>query len=155
MDNHNPTDREKERVKILAEELEILQGVINRMVQNSLECKKWTLALAVGVLSLKIEAISHLYGLCVLGVLLACFYLLDAYYLMLERLFREQYEWLIKNRLKTDERLFEVFPAHQTCRFTLHLCAMLSFSLFPYWALGLCLVGYGFVSNSVSMKYWL
>ncbi|GAA9984475.1 hypothetical protein VN0985_14370 [Helicobacter pylori] len=31
-----------------------------------------------------------LYGLCILGVLLACFYLLDAYYLMLERLFREQ-----------------------------------------------------------------
>ncbi len=65
MGNHNPTEREKERVKILIEELKILQGVINRMVQNSLECKKWTLALAVGVLSLKIEAISHLYGLCV------------------------------------------------------------------------------------------
>ncbi len=140
MDN-TPTDREKEREKTLIEELKILQGVINRMAQNSLECKKWTLALAVGVLSLKIEAISHLYG--VLGVLLACFYLLDAYYLTLERLFREQYEWLIKNRLKTDEGLFEVFPAHQTCRYTLYLCAMRSPSLFPYWALGLCLVGYG------------
>ncbi len=144
MDN-NLTEREKERAKILAEELKNLQGVINRMAQNSLECKKWTLALAVGVLSLKIEAISHFYGLCVLGVLLACFYLLDAYYLMLEKLFREQYKWLIKNRLKTDERLFEVFPAHQTCRCALYLCAMRSFSLFPYWALGLCLVGYGFV----------
>lgn len=128
MDNH-PTEREKERAKILIEELKILQGVINRMAQNSLECKKWTLALAVGVLSLKIEMISHLYGLCVLGVLLACFYLLDAYYLMLERLFREQ--WLIKNRLKTDERLFEVFPAHQTCRFALYSlpCFRLAFSL--------------------------
>ncbi len=142
MDNH-PTEREKEREKTLIEELKILHGVISRMAQNSLECKKWTLALAVGVLSLKIEAISHLYG--VLGVLLACFYLLDAYYLMLERLFREQYEWLIKNRLKTDERLFEVFPAHQTCRFALYLCAMRSPSLFSYWLLGLCLVGYGFV----------
>ncbi len=142
MDN-NLTEREKERAKILIEELKILQGVINRMAQNSLERKKWTLALAVGVLSLKIEAISHLYG--VLVVLLACFYLLDAHYLMLERLFREQYKWLIKNRLKTDERLFEVFPAHQTCRCVLYLCAMRSFSLFPYWALGLCLVGYGFV----------
>ncbi|WRD18555.1 hypothetical protein E5K57_07240 [Helicobacter pylori] len=141
MDNHNPTDREK----TLIEELKILQGVINRMAQNSLECKKWTLALAVGVLSLKIEVLSHFYRLCVLGVLLACFYLLDAYYLMLERLFREQYEWLIKNRLKTDERLFEVFPAHQTCRCAQFLCSMFSFSLFPYWALGLCLVVYGFV----------
>ncbi len=145
MDNHNPTEREKERAKILIEELKILRGVINRMAQNSLECKKWTLALAVGVLSLKIEAIHHLYGLCVLGVLLACFYLLDAYYLTQERLFREQYQWLVKNRLQTDERLFEVFPAHQTCRCAQFLCAMFSFSLFPYWVLGLCLVVYGFV----------
>ncbi|GAA7232799.1 hypothetical protein HpCK35_17550 [Helicobacter pylori] len=151
MDNHNPTDR----AKILIEELKILQGVINKMAQNSLERKKWTLVLAVGVLSLRIEAISHLYGLCVLGVLLACFYLLDAYYLTQERLFREQYQWLIKNRLKTDERLFEVFPAHQTCQSAQLLCAMFSFSLFPYWVLGLCLVGYGFVFNSVLMKCWL
>ncbi|GAA8160234.1 hypothetical protein NP05261_14700 [Helicobacter pylori] len=130
----------KDRAKILIEELKILQGVINRMAQNSLECKKWTLALAVGVLSLKIETISHLYGLCVLGVLLACFYLLDAYYLMQEKLFREQYQWLIENRLKTDERLFEVFPAHQTCQLTQFLSAMRSLSLLPYWVLALCLV---------------
>ncbi len=96
MNDSAPKDREK----ILIEELKILQGVINRMAQNSLECKKWTLALVVGVLSLKIEAISHLYGLCVLGVLLLCFWLLDAYYLTQERLFREQYQWLIENRLK-------------------------------------------------------
>ncbi|GAA9402586.1 hypothetical protein TH0819_14300 [Helicobacter pylori] len=134
----------KDRAKILIEELKILQGVINRMVQNSLECKKWTLALAVGVLSLKIEAISNSYGLCVLGVLLLCFWFLDAYYLTQERSFREQYQWLIENRLKTDERLFEVFPAHQTCRCAQFLCSMFSFSLFPYWVLGLCLVGYGF-----------
>ncbi|WQR70294.1 hypothetical protein KVD87_06800 [Helicobacter pylori] len=133
----------KDREKILVEELKILQGVINRMAQNSLECKKWTLALAVGVLSLKIEAISNSYGLCVLGVLLLCFWFLDAYYLTQERLFRKQYQWLIENRLKTDERLFEVLPAHQTCRCALHLCTMLSFSLFPYWVLALCLVGYG------------
>ncbi|WP_208378179.1 hypothetical protein [Helicobacter pylori] len=137
-------DNSTDRAKILIEEFKILQGVINRMAQNSLECKKWTLALVVGVLSLKIEAISHLYGLCVLGVLLACFYLLDAYYLTQERLFREQYQWPIKNRLKTDEKLFEVSPTHQTCRCVLYLCTMFSFSLFPYWALGLCLVGYGF-----------
>ncbi|GHQ18795.1 hypothetical protein VN1215_11540 [Helicobacter pylori] len=133
-----------DRAKILIEELKILQGVINRMAQNSLECKKWTLALAVGVLSLKIEAISNSYGLCVLGVLLLCFWFLDAYYLTQERSFRKQYQWLIENRLKTDERLFEVLPDHQTCRCVQFLCSMFSFSLFPYWVLGLCLVGYGF-----------
>ncbi len=139
-DNHNPIDR----AKILIEELKILQGVINRMAQNSLECKKWTLALVVGFLSLKIEAISNFYGLCVLGVLLLCFYLLDAYYLKQERLFREQYQWLIKNRLKTDERLFEALPVQKTCQLTQLLSAMFSVSLFPYWVLALCLVGYGF-----------
>ncbi|MFA7948096.1 hypothetical protein [Helicobacter pylori] len=144
-----------DRAKILIEELKILQGVINRMAQNSLECKKWTLALAVGVLSLKIEAISHLHGLCVLGVLLLCFWFLDAYYLMQEKLFRKQYQWLIENRLKTNERLFKVLPAHQTCQLTQLLSAMRSPSLFLYWVLALCLVGYGFVSNSVSMECWL
>ncbi|WQX16377.1 hypothetical protein E5P69_06880 [Helicobacter pylori] len=134
----------KDRAKILIEELKILQGIINRMTQNSLECKKWTLALVVGVLSLKIEAISNSYGLCVLGVLLLCFWFLDAYYLMQEKLFRKQYQWLIENRLKTDERLSEVFPAHQTCQSMQLLSAMRSRSLFPYWVLGLCLVGYGF-----------
>ncbi|WP_121054722.1 hypothetical protein [Helicobacter pylori] len=136
-------DNSTDRAKILVEELKILQGVINRMAQNSLECKKWTLALVVGVLSLKIEAISNSYGLCVLGVLLLCFWFLDAYYLTQERSFREQYQWLIENRLKADERLFE-FPTHQTCQLTQLLSAMRSFSLFPYWVLGLCLVGYGF-----------
>ncbi|GAA8874863.1 hypothetical protein HpEKA47_14980 [Helicobacter pylori] len=134
----------KDRAKILIEELKILQGVINRMAQNSLECKKWTLALAVGVLSLKIEAISNSYGLCILGVLLLCFWFLDAYYLMQEKLFRKQYQWLIENRLKTDERLFEMLPAHQTCQRALYLRTMRSPSLFPYWVLALCLVGYGF-----------
>ncbi len=121
-----------DRAKILIEELKILQGIINRMAQNSLECKKWTLALAVGVLSLKIEAISNSYGLCVLGVLLACFYLLDAYYLTQERLFREQYQWLVKNRLKTDERLFEVFfllIKLAGVRYTYAPCVRLAFSL--------------------------
>ncbi len=143
-------DNSTDRAKILIEELKILQGVINRMAQNSLECKKWTLALAVGVLSLKIEAISNSYGLCVLGVLLLCFWFLDAYYLTQERSFREQYRWLIENRLKTDERLFEVFPTHQTCQLTQLLSAMFSISpssisLLPYWVLALCLVVYGFV----------
>ncbi len=137
-------DNSTDRAKILIEELKILQGIINRMAQNSLECKKWTLALVVGVLSLKIEAISNSYGLCVLGVLLLCFWFLDAYYLMQEKLFRKQYQWLIENRLKTDERLFEVFPAHQTCQSMQLLSAMFSISLFPYWMLALCLVGYGF-----------
>ncbi|WP_104760631.1 hypothetical protein [Helicobacter cetorum] len=142
MDN-NPIDRET----ILVEELKILQGIINRMAQNSLECKKWTLALAVGVLSLKIESFSNLYGLCVLGVLLLCFWFLDAYYLKQERLFREQYEWLVKNRFKTDERLFEVFPRKDLleinpCKFS-YFKIMFSVSLFPYMALALCLVGYG------------
>lgn len=145
----NMENTPKDRATILIEELKILQGIINRMTQNSLECKKWTLALVVGVLSLKIEAISNSYGLCVLGVLLLCFWFLDAYYLMQEKLFREQYQWLIENRLKTDERLFEVFPAHQTCQLTQFLSAMRSRSLFPYWVLGLCLVVYGFVFDSV------
>ncbi len=69
MDNHNPTEREKEREKILAEELKILQGVTNRIAQNSLECKKWTLALAVGgFIPQNRGDLSSLWAVCFRGV---------------------------------------------------------------------------------------
>lgn len=67
MDN-TPTGREKERAKILAEELKILQGVINRMAQNSLECKKWTLVLAVGFYPQNRDNFSSLWAVCFRGV---------------------------------------------------------------------------------------
>ncbi|WP_104712249.1 hypothetical protein [Helicobacter cetorum] len=147
--NNKPTDRQT----ILVEELKILQGVINRMSQHSLECKKWTLALATGVLSLNsissssfpIESLSYGY-LCFLGVLLTCFWFLDAYYLRFERSFREQHKWLVKNRLSTTHRMFEVLPRDDLlekdpCRFN-YLSIMFSVKgMAIYWILFLSLVG--------------
>ncbi|AFI03472.1 hypothetical protein HCW_00895 [Helicobacter cetorum MIT 00-7128] len=147
--NNKPIDRQT----ILVEELNILQGVINRMSQHSLECKKWTLALATGVLSLNsissssfaIESLSYGY-LCFLGVLLICFWFLDAYYLRFGRMFREQHKWLIENRPTTAQRMFEVLPRDDLlekdpCRFN-YLSIMFSVKgMAIYWILFLSLVG--------------
>ena len=39
---------------------------------------------------------------------LLVFWFLDAYFLWLERLYRKLYDWVIKNRLQTDEHLFDM-----------------------------------------------
>jgi hypothetical protein len=39
---------------------------------------------------------------------LVVFWFLDSYFLQQERLYRKLYEWVIKNRLKTEENLFNM-----------------------------------------------
>ncbi|BDQ28617.1 hypothetical protein ASB7_04540 [Helicobacter ailurogastricus] len=44
----------EDRLKVLVEEIKNLEEVIKRMASNSLEIKKWTVALVAGVLALKV-----------------------------------------------------------------------------------------------------
>ncbi|WP_199769155.1 hypothetical protein [Helicobacter cynogastricus] len=94
-----------DRIKILAEEVKNLEEIIKRMASNSLEIKKWTVALVAGVLALKVgQGASFLIAF----IPLCAFWYLDAFYLRLERMFRKKYTWLIKYRLEHDDRLFDV-----------------------------------------------
>ena len=71
--------------------LEIMQGIISRMAENSRSCKLWcvTLVAAVLVLVARTGEPQHaLIALAPTGLLL----LLDAYYLALERSFRKSYD---------------------------------------------------------------
>lgn len=70
--------------------LDIMQGVIGRMAENSRSCKVWcvTLVSAVLVLAARTEKPGH--GLIALAPT-TLLYLLDAYYLALERRFRASY----------------------------------------------------------------
>lgn len=45
----------EDKLKILTEEVKNLQEIIKRMASNSLEIKKWTVALVVSTLILKFE----------------------------------------------------------------------------------------------------
>ena len=64
----------------------MLQGIINRMAGNSASCKTWTVTLVTAMLVLLIDKQIHLSNplLCLIPVVLL--YLLDCYYLGLERI---------------------------------------------------------------------
>ena len=70
--------------------LEIMQGVITRMAENSRSCKVWCVTLVAAVLVLVARTGEPRHALIALAPT-ALFYVLDGYYLMLERRFRASY----------------------------------------------------------------
>ena len=71
--------------------LTILQGVIQRMAENSRSCKVWCVTLVSAILVLVARTGEPHHALLALAPALL-FLLLDAYYLALERAFRKSYE---------------------------------------------------------------
>jgi len=95
----------KEDIKdFMIKELEIIQGIINRMAYNSFMIKGWTITLVVATLLLK----GGKYNTFIAFIPIVVFWFLDAYFLRLERLYRRLYNWVKDNRLKTQDFLFDL-----------------------------------------------
>jgi hypothetical protein len=95
----------KENIKdLMIKELEIIQGIINRMANNSFMIKGWTITLVVVTLLLKGDK----YHTFIAFIPILVFWFLDAYFLRLERLYRRLYNWVKDNRLKTEDFLFDL-----------------------------------------------
>ena len=75
--------------------LEMLQGVIQRMAENSRSCKLWSITALSAIIFLAARTGVPWHVLIAL-VPLSLFFLLDVYYLSLERRFRGYYEGLLK-----------------------------------------------------------
>ena len=75
--------------------VDMLQGIITRMAQNSSNCKSWAIPIVSAIIMLAFEkdTIPGLVAYIPLGI----FYLLDCYYLGLERKFRDQQRSFINN----------------------------------------------------------
>ena len=95
----------KENIKdFMIKELEIIQGIINRMSNNSFIIKGWTITLVVVTLLLKGDK----YHTFIAFIPILVFWFLDAYFLRLERLYRRLYNWVKDNRLKTKDFLLDL-----------------------------------------------
>ena len=92
------------RRECLFKEVKVIQGVIERMARNSFMIKGWTVTLVVGTLILK----GAWYQAMIAYIPLLAFWALDAYFLWQERLYRKLYNWVIENRLQTEEFLFDM-----------------------------------------------
>ena len=75
--------------------LEMLQGVIQRMAENSRACKLWSITALSAILFLAARTGVPWHALIALVPLLL-FFLLDVYYLSLERRFRDSYEGMLR-----------------------------------------------------------
>ena len=92
--------------------LEMLQGVIQRMAENSRSCKLWSITALSAVLFLATRTGVPWHTLIAL-VPLSLFFLLDVYYLSLERRFRGSYERMLgklRNGAYGPEDSYQIAP---------------------------------------------
>ncbi len=114
----------------------LLQQIIARMSGLGANVKNWTAALfaALSVVSIA-ENDPFIASLQTGVVLIMCG--MDAYYLSLEHTFREQYDSFLKELNSGEIRhgvLFSVSPtASKHSRFTLMLCSLRSWAIFPFY----------------------
>lgn len=82
--------------------LEMIQGVINRIANNSFMLKGWAVTLVAGVFVLAQKETDKLYFL-VAYIPIVVFWGLDSYYLLQERMYRCLYEKV--RSIKYDEKI--------------------------------------------------
>ena len=113
--------------------VEITQGVITRMAENSRSCKVWCVTLVSAVLVLVARTEKPEYALIAL-IPAVLFLILDTYYLALERAFRESYNEFVR-KLNSDGSptadLYRVAPSGSVPRY--FLASLKSFSIWPFY----------------------
>jgi len=98
------TYTKEELREFMIKEIEIIQDIIKRMAFNSFMIKGWTVTLVAVTLLLR----GSKYQILIAFIPILVFWFLDAYFLWQERLYRRLYNWVTKNRMNTDDYLFDM-----------------------------------------------
>ena len=127
----------RENSEAVQAHLRICQSVIQRMAANSAGCKGWCITLVSAILVLVADKSKPDYAYIAL-IPTALFLALDAYYLSLERRFRESYNNFIETLHDGEvaaSDLYAVIPAGRPL--AVFFASVLSFSIWPlYLTLG-------------------
>ena len=94
----------EQKERFFIEELKIIQDIIKRMAFDSFMIKGWAITLVIITLLLK----GGSFQVFISFIPLLVFWYLDAYFLWQERMYRELYNWVAENRLKTEDFLFNL-----------------------------------------------
>ena len=93
----------------LMKEVDMIQSILKRMSHNSFLIKGWTITLVIGSLLLERSMLEgSKLQIFIAFIPLLVFWFLDAYFLRQERMYRKLYDWVITNRLNTNENLFNM-----------------------------------------------
>ena len=76
--------------------LEMIQGVVNRLANNSFMLKGWSVMIVAALLALSAATQEKIALMLIAFIPLLVFWILDGYFLLQERLFREIYNHIIK-----------------------------------------------------------
>jgi hypothetical protein len=121
----------------------MLQGVIQRMAQNSSSCKTWCVTIVSAILVVVADKEKvRMAGVAVLPILV--FAALDTYYLVLEKRFRRSYEMFVEawhRRKLVVSDLYTVSPTRGLGKGADWVSAIRSFSVWGFYFPLLLLVG--------------
>lgn len=96
--------------EILLKEIDLIQACISKVEQNSFVVKGWSISIVAVVLALFPEELNQKFIGVTLAIIIISFWLLDAFFLRVDRLYRWKYDWIIKNRPNSDEYFFDMDP---------------------------------------------
>ena len=132
MTEQQPLNEESSAVQA---HLTIVQGVIQRMAENSRSCKVWCITLVSAVLVFVVRTDNPDHALIAL-VPLFLFLVLDTYYLALERAFRDSYNAFVEklpNGTLASLGLYVVAPTGSIPK--VFARSLGSFSIWPFYVI--------------------
>ena len=144
MSTNSPLNAESSAVQA---HLTIMQGVINRMAENSRSCKVWCVTLVAATLVLVARTGEPQHALIALVPTLL-FLFLDSYYLALERAFIRSQNTFVGKLHRSElisSDLYRVVPTGMGWRLV-GRCLLGSVSIWPFYLL---------VSATVLLAWWL
>lgn len=113
--------------------LQIMQDVIRRMAENSRSCKVWCVTLVSATLVLVTQT-GHPQNALLALVPAALFFILDTYYLALERSFRNAFDSFVNRLHKDDLAITDLFDIKRSGAIPkLFFQCLLSFSIWPFY----------------------
>lgn len=81
----------------LHKEIDLIQGCINRMANNSFLLKGWLVSLVVVIVALSPDELNKFVVITLIMVTISFWYL-DAFFLRTEKLYTKLYEWVLEKR---------------------------------------------------------
>jgi hypothetical protein len=125
-----------ERKKDFLKEIDLVQAVVTRMANTSFLIKGWSVTMMTFIFATKSEP----KALPLVFVPILLFWVLDAYFLQQERLYRKLYQWIVENRMLSDKYLFSLSTARVQDQKKSLLQVMFSTTLMVFYGGALLLV---------------
>ena len=126
--------------------LQILQGSINRLGNNSLNCKTWCMTIVIACVALALDK-GKMGALLLAPGPVILFAFLDAYYLSLEKDFRNLYQNTIEKLNSGDLQETDIFVIQLNGKPFIRagnvLCGLKSFAVWPYYGTLLAIIVWG------------